>query len=174
MVSDLAVGPRSKSHFISSVNAREVAPVLRGPHVTHAFLSKSTRPNAAEPRLARDRYTIELIRSCQATGATSPSALDPADRTAPIIWTGPAARKSLHQLPRNEHTAPCEPDSGQGLEGALCRHFKACMLNLRTNNPRKASFEDRTLLRRRAAGPAIRRNGARDRLAGSRSPGAWP
>jgi len=119
MVSDLAVGPRSKFHFVSSFNAREVVPMLRGPHVTHTFLSKSTRPNAAEPRLARDRYIIELIRTCQATVVPSPSALDPADRTAQTIWTGPAARKSLYQSRRNEHTAPYEPGSDHGLDGGV-------------------------------------------------------
>ena len=62
----LSAGLRSESHFVSSFIAREVAPVLRGPHVTHAFLSKSTRPNAARPRLARDRNSNQLSRTCQA------------------------------------------------------------------------------------------------------------
>ncbi len=120
MVSDLAVGPRSKFHFVSSVNAREVVPVLRGPHVTHTFLSKSTRRNAAEPRLARDRNSTDSIRTCQATVSTTRQTFDPAVRTAPTISTPQVTRKPCRTAGRKRTAAPRLPRDEHGRSERRC------------------------------------------------------
>ena len=170
MVPDLAVGPRSESHFVSSVNAREVVPALRGPHATHAFLSKSTRPNAARPRLARDRHNNQLIHYCQATAEIAPGAPDPVFWTAPRISSASEKRKPVCRFHRNVYEDPSDPV----LCSVLCRPFEPCMLDSRSEDSRKESREGCNIFRWRTAGPEVRWNGARYRLARSRSPGAWP